>query len=194
MTARVRIALTLMWLGTGLAAIGAGAQSFDNFDGTALDGFDFDVQTLDDVDVPSLGENGFLPDDGTGIDLQITDGQSGVGFTTFPGTGTPVTSVSQPETAQAGRAILRALDKTLGRPTDVDMAVGETVMFGRIAIRLVECRFPADDPSSDAFAHLEILDVQGRSLFDGWMIASSPALSALEHARYDVWVLRCTET
>ncbi|MCW8843320.1 MAG: DUF2155 domain-containing protein, partial [Rhodobacteraceae bacterium] len=28
-------------------------------------------------------------------------------------------------------------------------------------------------------------------LFQGWMIASSPALSALDHPRYDVWVLRC---
>ena len=27
--------------------------------------------------------------------------------------------------------------------------------------------------------------------FHGWMIASSPALSALEHSRYDVWVIRC---
>ncbi|MEO0381372.1 MAG: DUF2155 domain-containing protein, partial [Pseudomonadota bacterium] len=25
-----------------------------------------------------------------------------------------------------------------------------------------------------------------------WMIASAPALSAMEHARYDVWVMRCT--
>jgi len=27
--------------------------------------------------------------------------------------------------------------------------------------------------------------------FDGWMIASAPALNALDHARYDVWVMRC---
>ena len=28
-------------------------------------------------------------------------------------------------------------------------------------------------------------------LFSGWMLASSPALSALDHPRYDVWVLSC---
>ncbi|MFT5180431.1 MAG: hypothetical protein ACI8S3_000304, partial [Alphaproteobacteria bacterium] len=28
-------------------------------------------------------------------------------------------------------------------------------------------------------------------LFSGWMFASSPALSALEHAVYDVWVVDC---
>jgi hypothetical protein len=28
-------------------------------------------------------------------------------------------------------------------------------------------------------------------LFTGWMFASSPALSALEHPVYDLWVLDC---
>ena len=79
----------------------------------------------------------------------------------------------------------------LGRPTDVEMAMGETVMFGRIAIHVIECRYPAEDPASDAFVHIEILDQEGSTLFDGWMIASSPALNALEHPRYDVWVLGC---
>ena len=30
-----------------------------------------------------------------------------------------------------------------------------------------------------------------QTIFSGWMLASSPALNALEHPRYDVWVLRC---
>lgn len=30
-------------------------------------------------------------------------------------------------------------------------------------------------------------------LFSGWMFASSPGLSALEHPVYDVWVIRCTD-
>jgi hypothetical protein len=29
------------------------------------------------------------------------------------------------------------------------------------------------------------------ALFSGWMFASSPALSALEHPVYDVWVIDC---
>jgi hypothetical protein len=28
-------------------------------------------------------------------------------------------------------------------------------------------------------------------VFSGWMIASAPALNAMEHARYDIWVMRC---
>lgn len=99
-----------------------------------------------------------------------------------------VTAVSA---ATAPAAELRALDRTVGQTTDFEMAVGETVVIGRLAIQLAECRYPVDNPASDAFAHLMIADLDGRQLFDGWMVASSPALMALEHPRYDVWVLNC---
>jgi hypothetical protein len=172
------------------------AQQFDTFGDGPLQGFDFGTEGATLPGMPSLGDTGVLPPGGPAIELQIIEGDSDSdstgGMRVFPGTGSPITSVIQPDTVQASRVTLRALDKMLGRPTDVDMAVGETVMFGRLAIRAVECRYPADDPASDAYAHLEILDPDGRTIFDGWMIASSPALSALEHPRYDVWVLRCT--
>jgi hypothetical protein len=59
-------------------------------------------------------------------------------------------------------------------------------------VTLRECRYPAEDPSSNAFAYLTITDrTQTQVVFDGWMIADSPALSALDHQRYDVWVIRC---
>ena len=32
---------------------------------------------------------------------------------------------------------------------------------------------------------------EAKNIFDGWMIASSPALNPLDHSRYDVWALRC---
>jgi hypothetical protein len=32
-----------------------------------------------------------------------------------------------------------------------------------------------------------------REVFTGWMFASSPALSALEHPVYDIWVVGCDE-
>ena len=36
-----------------------------------------------------------------------------------------------------------------------------------------------------------LTDGADQPVFSGWMIASSPALNALDHARYDVWVMRC---
>ena len=64
--------------------------------------------------------------------------------------------------------------------------------FGRLQVRLAECRFPASDPSADAYAELTITDQRAnRQVFSGWMIASAPALSALDDSRYDVWVVAC---
>ncbi|MDP0927534.1 DUF2155 domain-containing protein [Paracoccus onubensis] len=94
--------------------------------------------------------------------------------------------------ARADTALLRGLDKVSGRTTDLTVGVGEAVRLGRLEIRLGECRYPADDPSSDAYAQLTITDQsENVTRFSGWMIASSPALSALDDARYDVWVISC---
>ncbi len=103
-----------------------------------------------------------------------------------------VTSVTEGAAENGTGAVLRALDKTLARSTDIEMAVGQTVVFGRVAFHLQECRYPADNAVTDAFAHIQVLDLDGVELFNGWMIASSPALVALEHPRYDVWVLNCS--
>ncbi len=96
------------------------------------------------------------------------------------------------EVARADGALLRGLDKISGRTTDLPVEVGEAVRYGRLQVRLGECRYPAGDPSSDAYAQLTITDTsQNVTLFSGWMIASSPALSALDDRRYDVWVISC---
>lgn len=102
------------------------------------------------------------------------------------------TPAAAQEVARADGALLRGLDKISGRTTDLPVLVGEAVRYGRLQVRLGECRYPAGDPSSDAYAQLTIADVsQNVTLFSGWMIASSPALSALDDARYDVWVISC---
>lgn len=90
-------------------------------------------------------------------------------------------------------AVLRGLDKITGEVEDITLPNGGQVSIGRLEISLRECRHPAGNPSGDAWANLAIREA-GRSetLFNGWMIASSPALNALDHARYDVWVLRCS--
>ena len=94
--------------------------------------------------------------------------------------------------ARGSGALLRGLDKINGRSADLLIGVGEATTLGRLEVRLGECRFPAGDPSSDAFAQLTITDLnQNATLFSGWMVASSPALSALDDARYDVWVISC---
>ncbi len=89
-------------------------------------------------------------------------------------------------------AVLRGLDKVNGHHTDIEVQIGGSAEIYGLIVTLTECRYPAVNPTGDAYAYLTIRDpLNGEVFFDGWMIASSPALSALDHARYDVWVIRC---
>ncbi|MDX1743796.1 MAG: DUF2155 domain-containing protein [Ruegeria sp.] len=103
------------------------------------------------------------------------------------------TAVSAQQKVQSGPgAILRGLDKVSGQTVDVEMQSGQSGEVFGLDVALGDCRYPPENPTGDAFAYLTIWE-RGKSdqLFDGWMIATSPALNALDHARYDVWVIRC---
>ena len=94
-------------------------------------------------------------------------------------------------TAERG-VLLRALDKVSGEVVDFELLPGQTKQLGHIQVTLGECRYPLDNPAGDAAARLVVRNAaDGRAAFRGWMLASSPALNALDHPRYDVWVLRC---
>ena len=105
----------------------------------------------------------------------------------------PLASINAEEqTNVADGALLRGLDKVSGEVIDFGLKSGDSYLLWKLDIKLSECRYPINNPVGDAFAHLTISQDKSESdLFRGWMIASSPALNPLEHARYDVWVLRC---
>lgn len=95
-------------------------------------------------------------------------------------------------TATASGALLRGLDKISGQTVDVEMMSGTTGQLMGLEVELADCRYPVDNPTGDAFAFMVIRDPgQPEPLFSGWMFASSPALNALDHNRYDIWVIRC---
>jgi hypothetical protein len=101
--------------------------------------------------------------------------------------------VAAQEVTSASGAVLRVLDKISGHTSDIELATGQSARLGNLEIVLNECRYPAGNPSGDAFAEIEVSELgKTGTVFSGWMIASSPALSAMEHQRYDVWVMRCT--
>ncbi|MDE0590061.1 DUF2155 domain-containing protein [Halocynthiibacter sp. C4] len=99
--------------------------------------------------------------------------------------------VEQVETANG--AVLRGLDRVSTGFDDYEVKNGTSTKVGPLLVTLGECRYPADNPSGEAYAYLTIKDeLVGQMVFEGWMMASAPALNALDHSRYDVWVLRCT--
>ncbi|MAP95918.1 MAG: hypothetical protein CMK07_13290 [Ponticaulis sp.] len=102
--------------------------------------------------------------------------------------------------------MLRGLDKISGRSNDLEVAVDSTILFGGLRVSVKACHQtpPTEAPESVAYIEIEDfgfeledmdelpegIDMEKR-VFNGWMFASTPGLNALEHAIYDVWVIRC---
>ncbi len=111
--------------------------------------------------------------------------------------------------------VLQSLDKVTARTHKFEVPVGETVKFGTIYILAQACKKapPIEQPESAAFLQIwqkkavsddnkkpaqpeaVIANPSASSewIFSGWMFASSPALSAMDHPIYDVWVLDCID-
>ncbi len=92
-------------------------------------------------------------------------------------------------------AVLQGLDKVTARISTFDAPLGFPIRFGTLEITVRAChKTPPEEPPESA-AFLEVAEVRPDELtaplFQGWMFASSPALSALEHPVYDVWVIDC---
>jgi hypothetical protein len=116
-----------------------------------------------------------------------------VGVVLFAGLVSGFPAIAEVATAQADGVVLRTLDKVSGAVIDRTLLQETTTQVGNLAVTLNECRYPLDNPAGDAFARITILSGKKVGpIYQGWMVASSPALNPLDHARYDVWVLRCT--
>lgn len=93
-------------------------------------------------------------------------------------------------------AVLQGLDKVTARVSRIEVPVGGGVVtFGALEISADACykRPPEETPESAAFLRIaeQRTGESAETIFSGWMFASSPALSALENAVYDVWVIDC---
>jgi hypothetical protein len=99
------------------------------------------------------------------------------------------------ETIPEQVALLQGLDKITARVSKFEAQVDTPVLFGTLSIRVRDCEKnpPEETPESAAFVEIdEARSGQGSNrLFSGWMFASSPALSALEHPVYDIILLDC---
>ncbi|MEQ5774585.1 DUF2155 domain-containing protein [Thalassospira sp. NFXS8] len=109
-----------------------------------------------------------------------------------------VTGASALDYRKADVAQLQGLDKITARISTFEVPVGQSVDFGSLTIKVDACyRTPPEErPESAGF--LEIVDHRSEDktdveVFNGWMFASTPGLSALEHPVYDVWVKECLE-
>jgi len=97
--------------------------------------------------------------------------------------------------------MLRALDKVTATTRDYTVQIGDTLEYGSLSIDAVHCEKRPPEELPETFAFLQIRDnkldgkgeesEEAETVFSGWMFASRPALSALDHGVYDIWVIGC---
>lgn len=100
-------------------------------------------------------------------------------------------------------AIVEAIDKITAESMRFEVEVGgRPVRFNQSLIFTARaCEVAADNELvADSVAYLEVtlqprgtVRAEPRQIFRGWMYASTPALSGLQHPIYDAWVVGCKE-
>ena len=112
----------------------------------------------------------------------------------------PVTGQAQ-SWLNSEQALLQTLDKITARIATVEVSLNQPLRFGTLEIELKHCAFRPPEEPPEAAAFLEIRDIGFANdstqekiiVFSGWMFASSPAVSSLEHPVYDVTLLACAK-
>ena len=114
-----------------------------------------------------------------------------------PASANPATNLRPiPEAPGKRVAELQGLDKVTARTQRFYAPVGQATRFGTLEISVADCLVNVPEAPPEAVAYLTIIDNKPgqapEKLFAGWMFASTPSLSALDHGVYDVRVLACT--
>lgn len=105
-------------------------------------------------------------------------------------------------------AVLQTLDKITARTATVTIPVGKPQAVGPLFVDVKSCqKTPPSEPPEEA-AFLQVWEAKpmpktkqqkkedaagglSQWVFSGWMYASTPALSAMNHPIYDVWLKDC---
>ena len=107
-------------------------------------------------------------------------------------------SIARAREIDMNTAKLQAMNKLTGRVSVLDAPVNSEVKFGSFSIVVRACKARPPEETPDNFAFVDVVDTHENgsetNIFKGWMVSSSPALHAVEHPIYDVWLLQCENT
>lgn len=96
---------------------------------------------------------------------------------------------------KTNNAHMQAMDKITGKVSEIDIPVNGEVKFGSFSIVVRNCTTNPPEETPENAAFVDVVDNYDTdkpvNIFRGWMFSSSPALNAIEHPIYDVWLLNC---
>ncbi len=113
-----------------------------------------------------------------------------------------VVEAPPPAVLRSPVAILQVLDKVTAETLRFEAPVGKRVRYKTLVVEVRACETRSyDDPEPRASAYLivntRIAPIQAsqtpadHEVFHGWSFAFTPALHAVEHPVYDLWLVAC---
>lgn len=96
-------------------------------------------------------------------------------------------------------AVIQGLNKTTAKTSVFDAKIGEKIKFGTISVIAHKCWQAPLDQKPESKILMEVFEYKNDEtgkpkeirIFYGWMFASSPSISGLEHPIYDLIALSC---
>lgn len=110
--------------------------------------------------------------------------------------------------------LIGALDREKGTNVRVRVPVGSQVTYGSLRLKLSACYASNPEDAMESWAYVEVTDMgrqnlnqlavlpqrdrrsmkeanKERVIRKGWIIASSPAVTPIDHPTYDMWLVSC---
>jgi len=98
----------------------------------------------------------------------------------------------------SGVAVIQGLNKTTAKTSVIEAKIGEKISFGSLRIIAHKCWQAPLDQKPDSKMLIEVFETKNEDhkekeerIFYGWMFASSPSISGLEHPIYDLTAITC---
>ena len=98
---------------------------------------------------------------------------------------------------ETNAAVMQAMDKVTGRVNKITIPVKSKVSFGDFSLVLRACKKRSAEETPENFAFIDVADksfgTEEYNIFRGWVLSSTPGISAIEHPIYDMWLLECVD-
>lgn len=96
-------------------------------------------------------------------------------------------------------AVIQGLNKTTAKSTVIETKINDKINFGSISLIAHKCWQASLDQKPESKILVEVFEhktdengaIKENRIFYGWLFASSPSVSGLEHPIYDLTALSC---
>ena len=88
------------------------------------------------------------------------------------------------------------LDKVSSKTSNIEMKIGEELIFQNLLINVLKCQNSKFDDDPEITAYMQVTDLKSSNndkvyIFNGWTFASSPSIRPFDHPVYDIWLKKC---